>query len=38
MLCYEKWNKFNENENRPMLEIFNNEIEMDENPIQEKST
>jgi hypothetical protein len=28
----------NGNENRPILEIFNNEIEMDENLIQEKST
>ncbi len=30
----------NGNENKPMkiLEIFNNGIEMDENPIQDKST
>ncbi len=28
----------NENGNKPILEIFINEVEMDENPIQEKST
>jgi hypothetical protein len=28
----------NGNENRSILEISNNEIEMDENPIQQKST
>jgi hypothetical protein len=28
----------NGNENRPILEIFKDEIEMDENPIQQKST
>jgi len=33
-----KMKQVNGNENRSILETSNNEIEMDENPIQEKST